>query len=575
MVLGSAGPAAPAVPAAGAAGAQGAPPSGRLICGDMSTAAVARIQGEVRPRLPDVYQTEHFVLYYTDEKSSSHAPDLTDSDRDGVPDYIENLGVYLEQAWALYTAPVPGGMGYDAPPRSGSRYPIFIYNLAEGFSGQTWADSKSGRRATSHISLDAHLDEPYVRAVAAHELFHGFQYGYNYLASPWWKEASADWAANEVFPDVDTYLIPYYDWFRVPGWPLDYTDGWHEYGSSVWAKHLAETHGRDFIRGIWIGQRSENDSVKAISKSLDAAGTTLAAQFRDFAAWNWFTGDRADGAHYRQGDAFPQIETDDQSTTSMGPLSGSVQHLGSAYVALIPARDAEAASTRRADPSKLAVASIAGRRRSGYLDPSAAPAPPVTTSSVRLRAEDITASPVARGLTVRLKTDTGLDAQLVLERNDGTRSTVPVTGGRYHVAGFEQNFRRVVVVFSNGDALVRRNFTGSVGLGVLYKDQYGYVWDMEVAPDGTVRGTVDVGDRQPWPVQGQIQADGFRWRAINPNVQKGWTTGFDVSGTLPDRANSSVRWTNDAGRSDNWSGTLVDGSVAVSPLTNLRGPALP
>jgi hypothetical protein len=543
----------------------------------MSTAAAAHIQGEVRPRLPDVYQTEHFILYYTHSPVGNHAPALDDDDRDGVPDYVETLGTYFERAWALYTAPAPGGLGYEAPPRSGSRYSICIYGLADGFSGQTWADNKSGRRATSHISIDAHLYEPYVRAVAAHELFHAFQYGYDYLASPWWKEASADWASNEVFPDVDTYVIPYYDWFQVPGWPLDYTDGWHEYGTSIWAKHLAETRGREFIRTIWLGQRSDNDSLRVIGKSLEAAGTTLAAQFRDFAAWNWFTGDRADGAHYRQADAFPQIEADDQAADSTGPLSGSVQRLGSAYLALTPGPDvaATASVTRSPASAHIAVARITARRVSGYLNPNAAPAPaaPAATAG-RLKAEDIAASTLSRGLTVRVKTESGLDAQLILERNDGTRSIAPVSGGRYHVAGFEQNFRRVVVVLSNGDSLVKHSFTGSVGLGVLYKDQYGYTWDMEVALDGTVRGTVDVGDRQPWPVQGQIKAGGFHWRALNPSLQRGWTTGFDVTGTLPDPASSSVRWTNDTGRSDVWIGALVDGSAPVSPLSNLRGPAL-
>jgi hypothetical protein len=454
------------------------PPRARLICGDMADVALVRIQGESRPRLPDAYQTDHFVFYYTHDPSGNHAPALDDTAGDGVPDYVNNLGLYFERAWAFYTAPAPGGLGYDAPPRSSGRYPVCVYSLADGFSGQTWPDSKSGKRSTSHISIDAHLYEPYVRAVAAHELFHAFQFGYNYTASPWWKEASADWASNEVFPDVDTYIIPYYDWFRVPGWPLDYTDGWHEYGDSIWAKHLVETHGRDFIRAIWLNQRTENDSLKVITKTLGSMGTTLAAQFRDFAAWNW------------------------------------------------------------------------------------------------LKAEDIAASPVARGLTVRLKAENGLDAQLILERTDGTRSTVAVSGARYHVAGFEQNFQRVVVVLSNGDAAVKHSFTGSVGLGVVYRDQYGYTWDMEIAPDGTVRGAVDVGDRQPWIVQGQIKAGGFHWRALNPSVQKGWTTGFDVTGTLPDTASSSVRWTNDAGRSDVWTGALVNGPVPVLPLSNLRGPAL-
>jgi hypothetical protein len=564
-------------PATGAAGSEGAP-NGRLICGDMTTAEMAHIQGEARPRLPDVYQTEHFVLYYTHVAAGNHAPDPDDTDGDRVPDYIENLGLYFERAWTLYTAPVSSGLGYDAPPRSNGRYPICVYSLPSGFSGQTWPDSTSGRRAASHISIDSHLYEPYVRAVAAHELFHAFQFGYNYTASAWWKEASAEWAANEVFPDVDTYIIPYYDWFQVPGWSLDYTDGWHEYGDSIWAKHLAETHGRDFIRAIWINQRTDNDSVRVITKTLASAGTTLAAQFRDFATWNWFTGDRADGAHYRQGQFFPQVSPDDNSAGSLGTVGGSVQHLGSAYMAIEPSRDSIASAGNRgtAASARPGVASIAARRLSGYLAPAA---PPVTSASAatsgRLKAADITASPVARGLTIRLKADTGLDAQLILERTDGTRTTVPAAGSRFHVARFEQSLQRVVVVLSNGDPAAKHSFTGSLGLGVVYRDQYGYIWDMAIAPDGSVRGTVDVGDRQPWTVQGQIKDTGFHWRVINPSPQKGWTTGFDVTGTLPDPANSSVRWTNDAGRSDIWSGTLVDGPVPTGPPTNLRGPALP
>jgi hypothetical protein len=543
----------------------------------MSTAAQARIQGEQRPRLPDVYQTDHFVLYYTHLTAGNHAPAPDDADGNGIPDYIENLGLYFERAWALYTTSVSSsGLGYDAPPRNG-KYPICVYSLTSGFSGMTWPDSTSGHRATSHISIDAHLYEPYVRAVAAHELFHAFQFGYNYTASSWWKEASAEWASNEVFSDVDTYLIPYYDWFQVPDWSLDYTDGWHEYGDSIWAKHLAETHGRDFIRAIWLNQRLDNDSVRVITRTLASVGTTLAAQFRDFASWNWYTGDRADGAHYRQAQYFPEITPDDNPASSLNTLSGSVQHLGSDYVAIVPSRDTIASAARRNNAAaRPNVASIAGRRVSGYLAPTKAPATATnggTTS--RLKAEDITASPVARGLTIRLKADAGLDAQLILERQDGTRTTISVGATRYHVAGFEQNLQRVVLVLSNGDPAAKHSFTGSLGLGVVYRDQYGYIWDMAIAPDGSVRGTVDVGDRQPWTVQGQITTTGFHWRVINPSPQKGWTTGFDVTGALPDPTGSSVRWTNDSGRSDIWSGTLVDGPVPTAPPTNLRGPALP
>jgi hypothetical protein len=236
---------------------------------------VVRIQGEERPSLRNSFYTEHFILYYTADPKSPHAPSLEDADVDRVPDYVERLGTYFERAWSVFTTDEPEGMGYAPPPlKAGARYPILVYQLAPGYSGQTWADSKSGRRATSHVSISSQLSEPYVRAVAAHELFHAIQFGYNYTASFWWKEATAEWAASEVFPEVDTYIIPYYDWFQVPGWSLDYADGWHEYGSSIWVKHLAQTRGRPIVREAWLQQRAENDSFKAITRALEGAGVT-------------------------------------------------------------------------------------------------------------------------------------------------------------------------------------------------------------------------------------------------------------------------------------------------------------
>jgi hypothetical protein len=487
---------------------------------------VIRIQGEARPRLPDNFTTEHFILSYTHDPRSPHAPILDDTDGDGVPDYIENLGAYLEHAWAVYTSDTPAGMDYNPPPlRGGARYPVVIYQLSPGYSGQTWADSKSGRRAGSHISLDAHLSEPYVRAVAAHELFHAIQYGYNYTASSWWKEATADWAASEVFPEVDSYVIPYYDWFQVPNWSLDYADGWHEYGSSIWAHYLSLTRGREVIRQIWEGQRAENDPLRVTNRVLEGMGTSLSAQFHDFAVWNWFTGDRADGAHYPEGQLYPMLSPPEQQATLNIPFSGLLRRLSNFYLPVVP--------------------------------PSGAPAVP-------------------RGLTVRLSAEDGITGQLILEQQDGARSVVPVSAARYHLPDFERNIQRATLVISNGDAGAGRKFSGSLSLGTIYRDQYGYLWDLQVSADGAVHGTVDVGDTQPWTVTGEIKKGSFRWRAANPTVDEGerWVTGFEVAGASPDTVDPNVdHWASDSGRSDVWNGAALSGSIPPARI-NRRGPAL-
>jgi hypothetical protein len=466
-------------------------------------------------------------LYYTDDPRSPHRPALEDEDADGVPDSIERLGGYFDEAWSVFMGQAPSGLGFAAPPvQSDGRYIVYVYQLPEGFSGQTWPENKSGRRASSHISISCNLYEPYMRAVAAHELFHAVQFGYNYSASAWWKEASADWAAGEVFPDVDTYVIPYYDWFQVPGWSLHYTDGWHEYGSSIWAKHLAETGGREVIRAIWDRQRSENDTLKATARVLEDRGTTLRQQFREFAAWNWFTGERADAAHYRQGSIFPMLTHEARAASNWSPLSGSLPALSSTYLAL-------------------------------------------TSPSVR--------APVSRGLTFRLQREGGIDAQILLDQPEGAATLIPVTGSRYHVGDYERASRRAVLILSNGDSRSRSVIDGSVSLGLVYRDQYGYVWDLQVDGAGGVRGEVEVGAEQPWMVTGVMQAGAFRWRATNPkaNPGDGWSTGFEVSGTPGDRGTtSSSRWSNETGRADDWIGTALVGEVPLAVLTNRRGPAL-
>jgi hypothetical protein len=487
---------------------------------------VVRIQGEARPSLRNTFYTVHFVLYYTSDPKSPHAPALDDEDRDRVPDYIERLGSYFERSWDVFTSAEPEGMGYSPPPlKAGARYPVLVYQLPPGYSGQTWADSKSGRRATSHVSISAHLYEPYVRAVAAHELFHAVQFGYNYTASFWWKEASAEWAAAEVFPEVDTYVIPYYDWFQVPGWSLDFADGWHEYGSSIWVKHLAQTRGREIVREAWVQQRAENDSFKATARALEGTGTSFAQQFHEFALWNWFTGERADGAHYPLGDLYPMHSPTDQPAGVYVPLSGLLRRVSSLYVPLVP--------------------------------PNGNPAVP-------------------RGLTIRLKAEEAVGAQLILERQDGTRTTVNITSNRHHITEFERNYRRATLVLSNADTVKSRSFSGSTSLGLAYRDQYGYVWDLQINWTGAVRGTVDVGDDEPWTVIGEIKDHGFRWRAFNPDAEPGerWVSGFDVTRTTGDsRDADAIRWTNDAGRTDIWNGTAFEGAIPARMRVDRRGPA--
>ena len=90
--------------------------------------------------------------------------------------------------------------------------------------------------------------------------------------------------------------------------------------------------------------------------------------------------------------------------------------------------------------------------------------------------------------------------------------------------------RRAALVISNGD-LRTHDYRASAGLGLVYQDQYGYVWDLEVDAAGAVHGAVEVGDEQTWPVTGTIRDGAFTWRAANPAANRNdrWSPGFEAT----------------------------------------------
>ena len=111
--------------------------------------------------LPSLHQTTHFVVHYTkgtDGGSPADAPDLTDGNSNGVPDYIENYASYFEASYTKEITerafnPPPDDTGQ--PPNDGrnrnpnGKYDVFVYNLGTGLAA-TSASTRAtvGRRRT-------------------------------------------------------------------------------------------------------------------------------------------------------------------------------------------------------------------------------------------------------------------------------------------------------------------------------------------------------------------------------------------------------------------------------------------
>ncbi len=127
------------------------------------------------PSLDRTYSYGNFVIKYT--VAGIHGVNLTDSDLDGIPDYIEKLGFYFQNySWVMIK-----DLGYSLPP---APYTVNVFGLRRtyGMNGevqlfdpvQTTVNGETKWISKSYINIDNNLD--IVRTYTdTHEFFHAVQ----------------------------------------------------------------------------------------------------------------------------------------------------------------------------------------------------------------------------------------------------------------------------------------------------------------------------------------------------------------------------------------------------------------
>ncbi|MCE5251119.1 hypothetical protein LLG96_12955, partial [bacterium] len=100
----------------------------------------------------------HFRVHYDSTGVNKPAP--TDTDRNGVPDYIDSTLVYLEYAWNLEV----NQLGYEEPLSDdgiggGDEIDIYILDFGKGGYGITFPDHPQNGMASAYIELDNNYAE--------------------------------------------------------------------------------------------------------------------------------------------------------------------------------------------------------------------------------------------------------------------------------------------------------------------------------------------------------------------------------------------------------------------------------
>jgi hypothetical protein len=264
------------------------------------------------------------------------APDLTDSDLDGVPDYVEQVSDVSEHVHTVEN----GQLGWQEAKSDGTRgggnglTDVYLSDLGgSGIYGYAAADpgqhlTDNDHSAFSYLVLDddyatsefpgyASSLEP-LEVTMAHEYNHVLQYSYDAVQDTWMLESTAVWMEGKVYEPVHDYLQYLTGWVQLSRQPITAFNGIDPndrtnlkvYGSAVWNKWLDAGFGQDVVRNAWESSTSSTPQSYAPA-AYDAAikkqgGAGFTDQFDRFvtATAEW----QASDSGFPEGALYPDVE---------------------------------------------------------------------------------------------------------------------------------------------------------------------------------------------------------------------------------------------------------------------------
>jgi hypothetical protein len=207
------------------------------------------------------------------------------------------------------------GSGYRRPKSDGTkggdgRIDVYLDSLEPGLYGYCTTDQNRLTKP-GHYDVWAYcvLDNDYagfpshtalqnLQVTAAHEYYHATQFAYDIADDRWFLEATATWAEDELYPDVNDNVQYLRDSpITKPGRPMDKFGGLFHYGVWSFFRYLTERYPAktgslpSLLLKMWQyadsskGPRKDLYSTQAINKALKKADhTSLAEQFANYSA---------------------------------------------------------------------------------------------------------------------------------------------------------------------------------------------------------------------------------------------------------------------------------------------------
>lgn len=279
---------------------------------------------------------------------------------DATSAYVDQVGTIADRVLGVYES-----AGYKPPMSDGTTgggnglLDIYLDDLGDqGLYGYCDSDDPPSTAgpygAPAYCAFDnnytefpTHTPLENLQVTAAHELFHAVQFAYDYYEDGWFMEATATWAEDELYDDVDDnvqYLgeSP----LAQPRQSMDHFGGLRQYGDWIFFRYLSERFPQKagglpvVVRTIWeradgSTKTSPDDySIQAVARVLADQGLGLRRTWARFAAAN-----RRPGATYDEGTAnrYPVARLDatfalNGSRRDSGLVSRTIDHLAARTV---------------------------------------------------------------------------------------------------------------------------------------------------------------------------------------------------------------------------------------------------
>jgi hypothetical protein len=286
--------------------------------------------------------SRHFCVHWVDQ--GLDAPNLSDRNRNGVPDFVERVLRVAEHVHDVENEK----LGWREPRSDGrqggrngktdvylSQIGGELFGYAAPDRGQAGKDGRIPRRLHGYLVLDndySAFEFPHTKPVNdlevtfAHEYNHILQFGYDAYQDPWFAESSATWMEDQVYNGIDDYLRYVRRWVKLWETPLT-ASSIKEYGSAVWNQWLARRYGEAIIRKAWAGAidaKPGGFSVSSYERAIRAAGPSdFSHDFTRFAAAvsEWRTGKR-----FRESRLFPDVPRQGHLRVGGGRLTRFLNH---------------------------------------------------------------------------------------------------------------------------------------------------------------------------------------------------------------------------------------------------------